>query len=327
MAGQWPRSRSQEIGTDGRPSVGLRAYFYESGTSTPLTTYSNYTLGSENPAFVETDGYGRWPPVYFDDATDQFYRQRVTTAAGVVLYDDDTVPILGPGDGSEDPPAPIDQNGLMITGDFIASHRTGTRTGFVRANGRTIGSAISGAAERANADTEDLFTFLWGQDSNLTVSGGRGANAAADWAADKTITLPDWRGRVPAGLDDMGNSAAGILTDVTTLGEVGGSEDYTLVATDLPELSGTAAANGSHAHKMFASAEGTGASPTEHAADVESNFGGEKNYQISNSSTTPTLADTSEEDDHTHTVTVNSGTADPISLLQPYIGVTWYIKL
>lgn len=327
MAGQWPRSRSQEIGTNGRPAVGLRAYFYESGTSTPLATYSNYTLGAENPAYVETDGYGRWPSVYFDDATNQFYRQRVTTSGGVVLYDDDTVPILGPGDGTEDPVAPIDQDGLMITGDFIASHRTGTRSGFVRANGRAIGSATSGATERANADTEDLFTFLWAQDSNLTVSGGRGANAAADWAADKTIALPDWRGRTPAGLDDMGNSAAGILTGVTTLGESGGSEDYTLVAGDIPELSGTTSEDGAHRHLLLVDSETGGTITSGNQIVRRDNTGNDFSYQLGASSSEPTLGRTAEAGDHDHTVTVGESSPDPISLLQPYIGVTWYIKL
>jgi hypothetical protein len=61
------------------------------------------------------------------------------------------------------------------------------------------------------ADTSALFLYLWGADANLAVSGGRGGSAAADYAANKTIALPDWRGRALAGLDDMGNSAAGRL--------------------------------------------------------------------------------------------------------------------
>lgn len=58
----------------------------------------------------------------------------------------------------------------------------------------TIGDATSGATERANADTETLFTFLWNTFDNTTcpVSTGRGVSAAADFAAHKTITLPQY---------------------------------------------------------------------------------------------------------------------------------------
>jgi microcystin-dependent protein len=64
--------------------------------------------------------------------------------------------------------------------------------------------------------------------------------AAADWAANKTIALPDYRGRAMAGLDDMGNTAAGRLTSTyfgtaaTVLGAAGGSESTTLTLLQLP---------------------------------------------------------------------------------------------
>ena len=99
----------------------------------------------------------------------------------------------------------------------------------MRLNGRTIGSATSGATERANTDTQALFEYLWQNDSALAVSTGRGASSSADWAANKTIALPDGRGRVLAALDDMGSTAAGRLTSSyfgasgTTLGAVGGN--------------------------------------------------------------------------------------------------------
>lgn len=58
-------------------------------------------------------------------------------------------------------------------------------------NGRTIGDASSGATW-ASADAEALFLLLWANaaDTYCPVSGGRGASAAADWAAHKTLTIP-----------------------------------------------------------------------------------------------------------------------------------------
>jgi len=116
-------------------------------------------------------------------------------------------------------------------------------SGFVMASGRTIGSASSGATERANADTQNLFTLLWNSMSNTeaAVSGGRGASAAADWAANKTIALPDMRGRVLAGKDNMGGTAASRLTtagagfDGTVLGAAGGSQTHTLTTAQMPQ--------------------------------------------------------------------------------------------
>ena len=112
----------------------------------------------------------------------------------------------------------VDPTTIFGTGDIKANYGTGVIDGFVRANGRTIGSSTSGANERANSDTQALFTFLWNGDPNLVVSTGRGVSAAADWSANKTITLPDWRGRALVALDDMGNTAAGRL-DINVPGD------------------------------------------------------------------------------------------------------------
>lgn len=108
-------------------------------------------------------------------------------------------------------------------------------------SGRTIGNAASGGTERANADTVALFTLLYNSMTNTEapVSGGRGANAAADYAANKTITLPDLRGRVGVGKDDMGGSAASRMTSGgsgvagATLGAAGGAQTHTLTTAQL----------------------------------------------------------------------------------------------
>lgn len=99
---------------------------------------------------------------------------------------------------------------------------------------------MSGATERANADTQNLFIYLYNKDPNLVVSGGRSGNALTDYNANKQIATPDWRGRALAFLDDMGNSAAGRLTasyfgtSAIVLGAAGGSESTTLTLAQLP---------------------------------------------------------------------------------------------
>lgn len=124
------------------------------------------------------------------------------------------------------------ENGGVETGDVTFSIKS-SKTGWVIAQG-TIGSAASAATRRANADTLNLFTLLWTEfaDAQAPVSGGRGASAAADFAANKTITLPDMRGRALFGLDVLGGSAAAnrVTNAVsgiagTTPGASGGSQN------------------------------------------------------------------------------------------------------
>jgi microcystin-dependent protein len=235
MAGFWNQSNTQIHDANGKPFINARAYFYKGGTSTPITVYKTYSLGSINahPNPVVTNGNGYFPPVFFDEA-DGFYRERLTTAQGVVIYDVDGIPIIGPsagGGGGGD--NPVDPNSVLITGDMIAGYREGQRNGFVRANGRTIGAAISGASERANSDTQPLFEFLWNTDTTLAVVGGRGISSLADWTANKQMTLPDWRSRALIGTDIMGNIAAGIITGAV-LGFGTGETAHTLTAAEMP---------------------------------------------------------------------------------------------
>lgn len=96
-------------------------------------------------------------------------------------------------------------------------------TGWVLASGRTIGNAASGATERANDDTQDLFTLLWalpiGEFPIQTSAGAgsvRGASAAADWAANKRMVLPNYSDRLAVGRGDMGGAPAGLITIADT---------------------------------------------------------------------------------------------------------------
>lgn len=84
------------------------------------------------------------------------------------------------------------------TGDYRVSLRaTTTLPGWVKANDGTLGNAASGGTARANADTADLFKFLYDNfsDALCPVSGGRTTNAATDYGLNKTITLSALMGR------------------------------------------------------------------------------------------------------------------------------------
>lgn len=94
--------------------------------------------------------------------------------------------------------------GGHTTGDFKMRQAAAADAGWIVGNGGTIGSASSGAS-RANSDTQALFTLWWTDYTDaqlpiLTSAGGastRGASAAADWAANKRLTVFDVRDRVP----------------------------------------------------------------------------------------------------------------------------------
>jgi hypothetical protein len=235
-------SLAQQQDSDGTPLVGCLLYTIQAGTtSTPQSGYqdSALTIPLSNP--IICDAYGRLPQIFLADGS---IKLRLTKSNGVQVFAADGILVVGASSGGGGG-SPVDPTTVIATGDLKARYGTGVLSGFVRANGRTIGSATSGATERANADCQILFQYLWDTDANLTVSTGRGASSAADWAANKTIALPDWRGRTLAGLDDMGNSAAGVLTSASTgfgaqggnpivLGNGGGAQSHSLTLTQLP---------------------------------------------------------------------------------------------
>lgn len=235
MAGSISLSLSQQFDSLGKPLNGGKIYFIQAGTtSTPQNAFQDSALTIPWPNPLTLDSAGRVPQLYFADGN---IKVRIVNSVGIPQVVADNILVVGPSSGGGG--GSVDPTTVMATGDLKIRYGTGALSGFVRANGRTVGSATSGATERANADTQALFEFLYTTDLNLAVSGGRGANAAADWAANKTIALPDYRGRAIAGLDDMGNSAAGRLTAAyfgtaaTVLGAAGGLESHTLTTAQL----------------------------------------------------------------------------------------------
>jgi len=148
------------------------------------------------------------------------------------------------------------------------SQPTGMRAGFigtvapagwVLASGRTIGNAASGATERANADTQDLFYLIWqlpADEFPVQTSAGaasvRGGSAADDWAANKRLVLPNYCDRLAVGRGDMAGAPAGIITvanaglDTTKVGAKAGvaAKAFHFSGTTGTNTGGVSAANG-----------------------------------------------------------------------------------
>ena len=151
--------------------------------------------------------------------------------------------------------------------------------GWVFASGKTIGNASSNADGRANADCFNLFSLLWNYDGTQAAllqmwdsSGSpvsRGANAIADWNANRAISTPDCRGRARVGRDDMGGSAASRITSAsgitgTQAGSSGGEQVHQLVVGEMPyhtHSSGTLSTGGvtaNHTHTVGTNQSGGG---------------------------------------------------------------------
>lgn len=236
MAGTISLSLSQQFDELGHVLAEGRLYFYRAGTvSTPQNAFYDAGLTLPLPNPFTLDAAGRIPQFFLADGS---IKVVLIDKHGTTQISADNILVVGPSGGGGGG-GTVDPTTVWQTGDLKARYGTGIHPGFARANGRTIGSATSGATERANADCQPLFLLLY-DDPNLTVSPGPRTTAAADWAANKTIALPDWRGRNIAGLDDMGNSAAGRLTATyfgtaaTVLGAAGGEESQTLLTANLP---------------------------------------------------------------------------------------------
>jgi hypothetical protein len=324
----WNQSLNQILDRNGRPLPGARALFFRAGTSTPLVTYADSGYNTPRPHPVLADENGRFPAIYIPPGV---FRSRVETPSRIAQWDVDDLQSIDPtedtgggGGGGGD----VDPTLLPQTGDLKLRHGRGLLVGWVRCNGRSIGSAVSGAEERANDDTEDLFRHLWEADEFLTVDGGRGTTAEADWQANKRIATPDFRGRPFVGIDGMGNVRAGIL-DADDGDKVGFKFGEATVALDIENLpehdhGGETSETGDHFHlngiansqpNIFVYGPVTEGMPGEATQQVDESTGN-RAYQGKTQTTGK----------HKHTIEAE-GEGEAHNNLPPGIAGTVYIKL
>jgi microcystin-dependent protein len=237
-----PIALQQVMNANGQPVSGALLYIYQAGTvATPQNAFSDpgLTLPLSNP--LVADATGRLPMFYLANGS---VHVRLTDPSGVVIFDYPAMLVIGASGGASSGGS-VDPTTILSTGDVKFRPTGESLVGWAKMNGQTIGSATSGATGRANADTQNLFVYLWTNCTNAhcAVIGGRGASALSDFNANKQIALPDWRGRIPVGLDDMGNTAAGILlaSNVTNAGDtpttpggIGGEANHVLTIGEMP---------------------------------------------------------------------------------------------
>ena len=207
---------------------------------------------------------------------------------------------LPDGDGSAGSVLETDGSGTLSWG-------TGTASGVISAYAGTsaptgwllcYGQAVSRTTYAA------LFAVL-----GTTYGSGDGST---------TFNVPDLRGRVVAGQDDMGGSSANRLTNQSgglngdTLGATGGSETHTLTTAQMP----------SHNHKMFKNNIvynfGNHNLSSNSIVAVQNNGAsgsGDEKYSMSNTTGTPNVG-----------ITGNAGSTSAHNNVQPTIILNYIIK-
>lgn len=199
-------------------------------------------------------------------------------------------------------------------GDVRLSLSPIPHSGWLAMNDGTIGNALSGASNYANANAVTLFTLLWNNytDVHAPVSGGRGASAAADFAANKTITLTRVLGRAIIG---GGGTGAGLTTRIS--GDYGGEETHIDSATEMPShnhggATGTESAD--HTHTYY-SASGSTSTTGGGGFTIYSCGAPGGNVQTSGRSAA-----------HTHAIS-SAGSGGAHNNMQPYAAMYVYIRV
>jgi hypothetical protein len=313
-------SLTPQFDLNGKVMPGCKLYVIQAGTvATPQNAYQDSGLSVliSNP--ILCDASGRLPQWFVADG---LIKIRLTSSAGGQAFVGDSILVIGPSSGGGGG-GTVDPTTVSGTGDTKWSYGAGQLTGWVRMNGRTVGSATSGATERANADTQALFLYLWATDPNLAVSGGRGLTASADWLANKTIVLPDARGRTFAAMDTIGGTDSARLatssmnTCRNSLGCAGGEGIHLLTAQEAPIMSGLTAGGSSTATffiNNFTSTNGGGSSfQATNGTQFNTTAG---SFQIQMPVSLPN-----------ESVSVNSIGGAAHNVVQPTILMTPYIKL
>ena len=155
----------------------------------------------------------------------------------------------------------------------------------------------------------------------------RGVSSAADWAANRQIATPDFRGYALSGRDGMGGPLAGRITssyfgaaNADLLGANGGAENFTLAAAHIPaaglSVSGTTGTeNQAHTHPYTAPGQNQGV--------------GSQAISL-NAPQSPFASNTgAESNPHNHAFSANlaGGGGQPHRTIGPSKCVTFYLKL
>lgn len=133
----------------------------------------------------------------------------------------------------------LSQDGFLV-GDIRITGRLDPAEGWLFLAGQSIGGTDSGA-DLEGDDYQALFELARGWAPN---------SGAEEFGNGDVVRLPDARGRVIAGLDNMGGTVAGRLTDsaASRLADGLGAETHQLAVSQIPSHSHGMGSSGNHSH-------------------------------------------------------------------------------
>lgn len=178
----------------GVPIAGAQLFTYATGTNTPQNTFSDAALTIPNTNPIVADSAGRFGNVFL--VLSPAYRMVLEDANNVPIWDFDPV---GPS---------VAATGAVPIGGMVAFAGTAAPAGWLLCFGQAV----------SRSTYSDLFSVI-----GTTYGIGDGST---------TFNLPDKRGRVSVGKDDMGGVAANRITSGTagfsgvTLGAAGGDQNF-----------------------------------------------------------------------------------------------------
>lgn len=280
----------------GGSTVSGKIFFYYSDTSVPAPVFQDAGLTIPSPNPIEVGAGEIIPPIYLD--RDVLYRR-------VIQY----------GDGSYDEQDPLGE--IFTEGEV----------------GMPVGSIVDFSGETA----PEGFLFCYGQAVSRTTYDELFSVIGTTYGSGNgttTFNLPDYRGRVGAGKDNMGGTSANRLNGSvspasTALGSVGGVKEVVLTKDQMPahNHTGTTSEDGEHDHFTVNVSDGSSNVTSSTSIATHGTAAGDSEYQIKGTSTTPTLGLTSDSGDHSHTfTTANTGNGVAHTNVQPTIIFNKIIK-
>jgi len=239
-----------------------------------------------------------------------------------------------------------DPDSMSSSGWVVAPGTAGTGTvtwradsnipyGWIALNNGNIGNAASNALNLASSTALFAFRYFWNNFSNtqcptLTSAGSsvaRGANADADFNANKRIVVLDFRCTTPKGVDTMGSGVpSGLLSGVpsqnglsaSTPGAIFGENTHVLSVVELAahlhngSLT-TGAESAVHIHSLSGVTDGMNAGdPHSHSSNANTNnsgMSGGGGSQIGTSPAGATISASSVNHGHSYATTTTAESA------------------
>lgn len=218
---------------------------------------------------------------------------------------------------------------VVATGLLVPSGASSLEDHVIADGVKTVGS-VSSLGTVAGIQYQALFEHLWNSYANgvCAVSSGRGLSARADWNANKTITVPNLKGKAIFGRSNMAGSAE-VLTifDATTVGNTGGADQFEMARNQLPdeEIEVTVEMDGEHHHLLFSADPATNSQITtadQYALIRADGSADERNYAMARhaNNSEPTLGRDKDSGEHDHAAAIDSlagGDQEPINNMPP----------